>query len=265
MTNHLVERHALGPVESTAERDAGRAVRLAMWSGPRNLSTALMRSFGQRTDCVVWDEPLYAHFLQVTQDRRHPGFDATLAAHEADLQRVVEAVFAPLPIGKSVLYQKQMAHHLIPEVQREWTDDLTNCLLIRDPAHVLASLDELLPDPVPADTGLPQQVELFERAVARTGGPPPIIDAADVLADPGGLLTKLCGAIGIPFDEGMLSWPPGLRDTDGSWAPQWYGKVVATTTFTAPTRRHFEVPAPLTPVLDACRPLYDRLHEARLR
>lgn len=236
-----------------------------MWSGPRNVSTALMRSFGQRTDCVVWDEPLYAHYLRATQDRRHPGFEATLATHEADLDRIVATTFAPLPEGKSVLYQKQMAHHLLPEVGREWTDGLTNCLLLRDPAHVLASLDELLPDPVPADTGLPQQVELFERAVARTGETPPILDAADLLADPPGMLTKLCGAVGIPFDEGMLRWPPGLRDTDGAWAPEWYSKVATTTTFTAPTRQSREAPASLKPVFAVCQPLYDRLREARLR
>ena len=252
-------------IHPVIDEDEPQAVRIAMWSGPRNLSTALMRSFGQRADCVVWDEPLYAHFLQVTQDRRHPGFEATLATHESDLNRVVETVFAPLPAGKTVLYQKQMSHHLIPEVEREWTDRLTNCLLIRDPAHVLSSLDELLPKPTPADTGLPQQVELLDRAVARTGLAPPVIDAADMLADPKGMLTKLCAAVGLEFDGAMLNWPPGLRDTDGAWAPEWYSKVATTTSFTAPTRQSRQVPAKLTPVLKACRPLYDRLHEARLR
>lgn len=239
--------------------------RIAMWSGPRNLSTTLMRSWGARPDAFVTDEPLYAHYLRETSDRRHPGYDETLAAHEADWRRVADWLTGPVPGRKTVWYQKHMAHHLLPGVGRDWVDGLTNCFLIRRPAAVLVSMTEFFPDPRPEDIGLPQQVELFRRERERTGRTPAVIDSCDVLHDPPGVLAKLCEHVGVGYTDAMLTWPPGLRETDGAWAPFWYKKVEQTTGFGAPREDFDDVPEHLLPVLGECQPLYEELAQHRLR
>ncbi len=200
------------------------AVRIAMWSGPRNISTALMRSWENRADCFVTDEPLYAHYLAAT-GARHPGREETLANHESDWRKVVRWLTGPVPQGKPIWYQKQMAHHLLPEIGRHWLGEWTHAFLIRDPRQMLLSLREFLPRIEPADTGLPQQVELFESVCRATGEPPVVIDARDVLENPPTLLRLLCRRLGVGFDPAMLEWPAGSRETDGAWAPYWYAKV----------------------------------------
>jgi hypothetical protein len=242
-----------------------RPLRLAMWSGPRNVSTAFMRSWENRPDTIVVDEPFYAHYLQVT-GLEHPGRDEVIAQHETDWQRVVERLLGPLPPGVEVFYQKQMSHHLLPHMGREWLDAVTHAFLIRDPAPMLVSLGEKLGDFALEATGLPQQVEIFEHVLRTTGRVPPVVDAADLLAAPEPVLRALCAALGIPFSERMLSWPPGRRATDGVWARYWYERVERSTGFEAAE------PASV-PKLDGrmadlearCRPLYDRLHAHRLR
>jgi hypothetical protein len=241
-----------------------KAVRLAMWSGPRNISTAMMRSWGSRGDAVVCDEPLYAHYLLATGDRRHPGYEETIASHETDVAAVVRWLTGPLPPGKTVFYQKHMAHHLLPGMETDWIDSLTNAFLIREPREMLTSLAELLPEPRLEDTGLPQQLALFERIISRTGKTPPVLDAADVLRDPRGVLASLCEAVGAPFDDAMLRWAPGPRNTDGAWAPFWYDKVYQTTTFAAYRPKDVELPERLEPLHAECDRLYQRLYEFRL-
>lgn len=235
-----------------------------MWSGPRNVSTALMRSWGNRDDTVVVDEPLYAHYLAVTR-RPHPGRDQVIAHHETDWQRVIATLLAPQPPGTRILYQKQMSHHLLPDIGREWLAQMTHAFLIRDPRAMLASLSEKLEEFTLADTGLLQQVEIFDHVVGTTGRVPPVVDSADLLAAPEAVLTRLCDALEVPFSARMLSWPPGRRDTDGIWAPWWYSRVEDSTGFEPPSLRP---PAPLTGELRAieaqCRPLYDKLWRHRL-
>ena len=238
-------------------------VRVAMWSGPRNLSTALMRSWGARPDTAVSDEPLYAAYLAAT-GLDHPGRADVLASQPTDWRTVAVRLAGPAPGGAAVWYQKHMAHHLLPETGRDWLDGgFRHAFLIRDPAAMLVSLDRVTPDPTLADTGLPQQVELFER-VRQRGAAPPVIDSADVLRDPPGVLRALCAALAVPFDAAMLTWAPGPRDTDGAWAPHWYGSVNASTGFGPPRAEAPAVPDRLRPVLAACRPLYDRLAVERL-
>jgi hypothetical protein len=242
-----------------------RPLRLAMWSGPRNVSTAFMRSWENRPDTIVVDEPFYAHYLQST-GLDHPGRDEVIAHHETDWQRVVASLLAPLPPGVEVLYQKQMSHHLLPHMGREWLDAVTHAFLIREPAPMLVSLGEKLGEFGLEATGLPQQVEIFEHVVRTTGRVPPVVDSADLLAAPEPVLRALCAALGVPFSERMLSWPPGRRATDGVWARHWYERVERSTGFEAAE------PASV-PTLDGrmadlearCRPLYERLHAHRLR
>lgn len=239
-------------------------LRLAMWSGPRNVSTALMRSWGNRDDTVVVDEPFYAHYLAVS-GRPHPGREIVIAHHETDWRRVVESLLAPLPAGVVILYQKQMAHHLLPDIGREWLPQMSHAFLIREPRSMLASLSEKLADFTLADTGLPQQVEIFEQVLATTGRVAPVVDSADLLASPEAVLRRLCEAVGAPFSARMLRWSPGRRDTDGVWAPWWYARVEESTGFEAPPATD---PAPLPDALQAieaqCRPLYDKLWRHRL-
>lgn len=234
-----------------------------MWSGPRNVSTALMRSFGNRPDTVVVDEPFYAHYLRET-GLAHPGRDEVVARHETDWRRVAAALHGPLPDGRTVHYQKQMAHHLLPHVGRQWLQGLHHAFLIRDPREMLLSLDRKLDDLRLEDTGLPQQLGIFESFAASTGAAPPVIDAADLLQDPAGVLGTLCERLGIVFDPSMLRWPPGPRATDGVWARHWYEQVERSTGFAPWQPREGRLDGPLARIEAACRPLYERLRAHRL-
>ena len=240
-------------------------IRVAMWSGPRNLSTALMRAWGSRPDTAVTDEPLYAAYLAAT-GLDHPGRADVLASQPADWRDVAAALSGPVPGGRAIWYQKHMAHHLLLETGRAWLDDRSfrHAFLIRDPASVVVSLDRVMPDPALDDTGFPQQAELFERVCQRDGAAPPVLDTADVLRDPPGVLRALCARLDVPFDPAMLAWAPGPRDTDGAWAPHWYGSVWASTGFGPPRDMAPEVPGRLAEVVQAARPLYASLSRHRL-
>jgi hypothetical protein len=240
------------------------ATRIAMWSGPRNISTALMRAFENRPDAWVVDEPLYAHYLtQVTV--AHPGVDEVIAHHDTDWERVVTDLIGPIPHGRTVYYQKHMAHHWLPHLRGEWLYRLTNAFLIRHPAQVLTSLALKMGQPVVTDTGLPQQVELFRELQACTGATPPVIDTEDVLKDPRGLLQRFCAAVDIEFDERMLHWPAGRRETDGIWAKHWYDAVERSTGFEPYAPRPRTVAPELEPLLAECLPYYETLAAHRLR
>jgi hypothetical protein len=241
-----------------------RAMRIAMWSGPRNISTAMMRSFGSRPDTAVTDEPLYSHYLKIT-GVQHPGRDEVLAHHESDWRKVTAALSGPVPDGRAIWYQKHMAHHLLPMIGREWLDALTHAFLIREPDEMLASLVKTYPAAGLADTGLLQQCEIFDRVADRHGRAPPVVLASDVLKDARALLTKLCDALGIPFLPQMLAWEPGRRPTDGIWAPHWYAVDEASTGFQPWRERQIETPPSLRRLLDECRPWYEKLYGLRLR
>jgi hypothetical protein len=238
-------------------------LRLAMWSGPRNISTALMRSWGNRDDCVVVDEPLYAHYLAATK-KPHPGAAEVIAAGEADWRKVAFQLTNEVA-EKPIFYQKHMTHHLLPTMGREWLADLTHAFLIRHPREVLASYVKIVETPELEDTGFPQQAELFEWAWKHTGRVPPVIDAADVLRDPRRVLGLLCDALGVSFQEAMLSWPPGPRATDGVWAKYWYAEVEKSTGFRPYQPRHIELPERLEAIYAECLEDYELLYPHRLR
>lgn len=241
-----------------------KPLRIAMWSGPRNISTAMMRSWEARGDTYVCDEPLYAHFLLVTR-RDHPGAHEVIAQHERDWRKVAAWLTGPIPDGKPIFYQKHMAHHLLPDIERDWLSELTHCLLLRDPREMLPSLLKKYPNATRIeDTGLPQQTELFEFFRQRTGRVPPVLDARDVLLDPRGQLKLLCDRLEIEFTDRMLSWPPGLRSTDGVWAKHWYDAVEKSTGFEAYRPKTETVGPEHQALLDECLRHYDRLSAHRL-
>jgi hypothetical protein len=236
-----------------------------MWSGPRNLSTALMRAWGNRADTIVVDEPFYAHYLERT-GIEHPGREEVIASQERDWRRVVDALLAPLPEGVDILYQKQMSHHLLPDMGRDWLGSMTHAFLIRDPRPMLASLDRKLDGFDLLATGLPQQVEIFDHVVRTTGRVPPVLDAADLAAAPEPVLRTLCETLDVAFTPRMLSWPAGPRATDGIWAKYWYDRVEQSTAFAAPVEGGSGILDERLEELEAqCRPLYRKLHAHRLR
>lgn len=199
-------------------------MKIAMWSGPRNLSTAMMYAFGNRTDCAIWDEPFYAPYLAAT-GRDHPMRDAIIAAHETDPEGVAVRCAGPIPDGKDHFYMKHMPHHMLPGFPLDWAKDCVNIHLIRHPARVIASYGAKRSEMTLDDIGFPQQAALYDKI----GGL--VIDSADIREDPAGMLEKLCDTIGLPFDRAMLSWPAGPRAADGIWAAHWYGAVHQSTGF----------------------------------
>jgi hypothetical protein len=235
-----------------------------MWSGPRNISTAMMRAWENRGDCAVSDEPLYAAYLAAT-GLDHPARDEVIAAGETDPRRVVDALLGPVPGGAPVWYQKHMSHHVLPGMAHEWIHALTNVLLIRDPAEVVASYLKSRAMVTPEDIGLPQQARLFDELAQRNGEPPPVIDAADFLQAPEAHLRALCDRLGIGFTDRMLRWPAGPRASDGVWAPHWYDAVWKSTGFEPYRPRDVHLEGEPARVADACRPAYERLREHRLR
>ncbi|MGE0715525.1 MAG: HAD family hydrolase [Alphaproteobacteria bacterium] len=234
-----------------------------MWSGPRNLSTALLRAWENRGDAWVVDEPLYAFYLART-GKDHPGRDDVLASQPTDWRPVAQRLTTEACPGRSVFYQKHMAHHLLAGVDRGWIDALDNCFLIRDPRAVIASYVRTREAVALDDLGCEVQAELFDRERRRTGHIPPVIDAADVLADPRGVLTALCARLALAFDEGMLAWPAGPRPTDGVWAPHWYAAVHRSTGFAPPRAEAVDLPAGLEPLAQAAQPYYRHLHAHRI-
>ena len=238
-------------------------VRIAMWSGPRNISTAMMRSFENRPDCVVSDEPFYAAYLAET-GLDHPMRDEVLAAQPQAWEVVAEAMAAEAPAP--LWYQKHMTHHMLPGFGLDWMKSCENAFLIRDPEAVLASYVVKRAEVTLEDIGVVRQRELFEREAERLGHAPPVVEGADVLADPRGMLGALCAALDVPFREEMLSWPAGRRDSDGVWAPAWYEAVERSTGFEAPERK--AAPAltdALQRIADAARPHYEALARYRLQ
>lgn len=240
-------------------------IRIAMWSGPRNISTAMMRAFENRSDCAVSDEPFYAAYLQATR-LDHPMRAEILASQPNDWREVVRAVTGPVPGARPIWYQKHMTHHMQPEFGREWIESCVNVFLIRAPEAVLASYARKRGTFSLEEIGLPAQLDLFHRAADRLGRAPPVVEGQDVLADPAAMLRAICAACGIPFDDAMLAWPAGRRESDGVWAPAWYEAVERSTGFSAPGKEpDFEdLDDALKPLAEAGRPIYEALARHKL-
>ena len=236
---------------------------IAMWSGPRNISTALMRAWENRADTFVHDEPFYSHYLKQT-GLDHPGAEEIIKAGQTDWRKVVSQVISPPPGGSPIYYQKHMTHHMLDHIARDWLSQVTNCFLIREPSRVLISLAKVLPNPTIEQTGFPQQAELFREVQRQTGVIPLVIDSEDVLRDPRRALAQLCEQVGVAFDDAMLSWPSGPRESDGVWAKYWYASVEKSTGFMSPRESRESVPDHLRHMLDECNALYEELAEFRL-
>jgi hypothetical protein len=239
-------------------------LRIAMWSGPRNLSTAMMRSFGARADTVVSDEPFYGAYLRHTGDDQ-PMKDAVMASMECDWAGVARAQNGTPPEDRPIWYQKQMAHHMEGPVGIADLGSHTHAFLIRDPRRVVASYAAKRVQVRPEHLGVARQRDYFDREADRLGHAPPVVDSADILANPAATLAALCASLGIAFDPAMLHWPAGRRATDGVWAAHWYNAVEASTGFGPPEAREPALDAEAEAVAAACAPHYAYLAAHRLR
>ncbi|MFZ1661827.1 MAG: HAD family hydrolase [Paracoccaceae bacterium] len=237
---------------------------IAMWSGPRNLSTAMMYSFAARGDCAAWDEPFYAAYLKMT-GIDHPMRDEIIAAHENDPDKVAAMCRGAAPGGKAHFYQKHMTLHMIPGIDRSFMRACENVFLIRHPARVVASYAKKREGPTLADIGFVQQAELFDEVSDWLGQAPLVIDSADIRANPRAALSGLCSALGLPFTENMLRWTAGAKPYDGVWAPHWYNAVHKSTGFEDPEGTLPDLPADYQRLADQALPFYERLSALRLR
>ncbi|MEO5577472.1 MAG: HAD family hydrolase [Sphingomicrobium sp.] len=239
-------------------------LRIAMWSGPRNLSTAMMRSFSSRADTFVTDEPFYGAYLKATGDRQAMA-DQVIAAMDCDWARVARTMTGPSPTGAPIWYQKHMAHHMVGPIAHDDLPWLRHAFLIRDPARVVASYAAKREAVRPVHLGTARQVEYFDREADRLGHAPPVIDSADVLHNPAGILQLLCAALGIEWDPAMLRWERGIRPTDGIWATHWYDSVASSDCFGPPDDKPVDLGPNEEKVAAACRPDYDYLSRFALR
>ena len=236
---------------------------IAMWSGPRNISTAMMRSWESRSDTRVVDEPFYAHYLSYT-GYHHPGADEVIRCGETDWREVVRGLLAHCG-AEPIVFQKHMTQHMLDHIDRSWLGQVANCFLIRDPRRMLLSFSKVIPNPSLDQTGLPQQVEIFNTVREVTGVMPPVIAAKDVLLDPERMLRKLCVALDLCFDRAMLCWKAGRRESDGVWAKHWYGAVEASTGFAPYEEDDRSLPAQMNGLLDECQGLYEQMAQHCIR
>lgn len=234
-----------------------------MWSSPRNISTALMYSFAQRSDMTVVDEPLYAHYLTHSKtEARHPATIEILQTQNANGVAVVEEVVLGSYPTPHALF-KQMTHHLI-ELDRAFLAQTDNILLIRDPRAIIASYTKVIPNPTIADIGVAMQLELFQQ-LQELGTLRAVLDTKALLMNPEGVLRQLCNRLGLPFEEQMLFWEAGARPEDGSWAKYWYHNVHQSTGFKPYQPKAIQLPNHLIPLAEACQPYYDELFEEALK
>ena len=236
-------------------------LRIAMWSGPRNISTAMMRSWENREDTCVVDEPLYAHYLRAS-GIDHPGTAEILKSQNNDWKQVTAQLLNEQPDSRcSIYYQKHMSHHLLESMQTDWLLSLCNCFLIRDPDSVVASYAEKRPDLTPEDLGYTQLLRIYELVCANQDEMPPVIDSDLFLKAPKQQLQILCDRLEIDFSERMLQWPPGKRDSDGVWAKYWYHNVERSRGFMPWKPRELSLSSEQQKISDACRPIYETLLE----
>lgn len=228
---------------------------IQLWSGPRNISTALMYSFAQRADMAVLDEPLYAYYLQET-GIDHPGRAEILARHEADGEAVIDQMLHGKR-SKPYLFCKQMGHHLV-NLSTDWLEKCENIFLIRHPGEVINSFSKVIPNPALRDIGIAHQWELFQELQNR-GHRPLVLEGNEILKNPEKILSAACEQLGIGFDPSMLSWEAGARPEDGAWAKYWYSNVHRSTGFAAYVPKTQEVRPDLVPLLEKAMPAYEAL------
>jgi hypothetical protein len=223
-------------------------------SGPRNISTAVMYSFAQRSDTEVMDEPYYAvYFLK--SGIVHPGRNEVLAHQPHDEKAVAENLFREH--ARPVFFIKNMAHHL--EVLEHFPlEQCENIFLIRNPKQIIASYAQVIETPVMRDIGIEYQYRLFEK-LQSAGKPPLVLDTNFLLENPRVVLENLCTSIGLGFEDAMLSWPTGPKPYDGVWAPYWYANVHKSAGFEKQATSERPLPEHLESLYQEAKKYYEKL------
>ncbi len=241
--------------------------RIAMWSGPRNISTAMMRAWENRQDTMVVDEPLYGPYLHKT-GKKHAAYEEIMQVQGTDWRPIVNELTVKTPPTNNpmntIFYQKHMSHHLTDDIELDFVDQLRNGFLIRHPNDVLSSYLRKHHRATPEDLGYPQQVKLFNRIKERTGTTPPILESKDILMNPTLMLKKLCKTLNVPFNQAMLTWPKGYRDSDGIWAEHWYNRVIESTGFAAYQPKENKLSQQEQKVAHSCLPYFETLLEHKI-
>lgn len=237
---------------------------VAMWSGPRNISTAMMRAWENRPDTCVVDEPFYAHYLDHT-GIAHPGAPEIIQAYETDWRKVADSLTSKPEDGSTVFFQKHMTLHMLDHMSLDWMEKVQSCFLIRNPQEVLTSYIKVRPDITLEDLGFPQQERLFTYVTKTLGQTPIVVDAKDVLLNPRVILSTICERLSIPFMEEMLSWPAGKRESDGNWAKYWYANVESSTQFAPYIPKNRPVPEKYFDILAACEASYAKLAQHKIK
>ncbi|MGJ8663409.1 MAG: hypothetical protein ACSHWU_07155 [Marinicella sp.] len=238
-------------------------IRIAMWSGPRNISTAMMRSWENRPDTVVIDEPLYGPYLHNT-GKKHAAYQTIIKVQGKDWRPIVKSLVEDKKKGCKIYYQKHMTHHITPDIKLDFVDQLRNGFLIRHPNDVLSSYLRKHHRATPEDLGYPQQLELFNRVKERTGVTPPVIESKDILMNPERMLKKMCVALAVPFDKAMMSWPKGYRDSDGVWAEHWYNRVITSTGFSSYKPKENHLSREEQRIADECLPYFETMAKHKI-
>jgi len=236
---------------------------IAMWSGPRNVSTALMRSFENRSDCFVSDEPFYSYFLYKT-GLKHPLSDKIIKSGLIDYNEIIKYITGPIPSSKKIWYQKHMAHHILEGENIDWIKNMNNCLLIRHPSDVILSYSRKNEINNIQQLGYLQQIEIYRMLTKKLKIYPIIIDAQDLLRQPKKMLIEVCKNLKIKFNNKMLSWPPGARKTDGVWGEYWYKQVEASTGFKPYIKTNRIVPLKYQRLHNECMEYYNFLYQKRI-
>jgi len=238
--------------------------RIAMWSGAHTVSTLLLRAFENRPDTQVVDEPFYAHYLKQT-GHEYPGYETVLGTRSTDVATIEASLLEPLEPGKRIFYQKHMSHHIFAGMDQRWFEAMTNAFLICDPLAVLAYFKKSTQDKITlSDLGVQQQLALFDYIADKTGTAPPVVDSNDIMKNPKKTLTKLCSALDIAFDDTMLAWPAGPRESDGPWAPWQYQDIEMSSGFESVTIPKLDPSDDLHHLADLAMPFYERLARYRL-
>ena len=245
-------------------RQPSKTIRIAMWSGPRNISTAMMRSWGNRDDTVVIDEPFYAAYLNAT-GIVHPMQQEVLASQSKKFSQVIKTELENrLPQDKFIHYQKHMTQHMVTDIDEAWFSSLRHAFLIRNPEEVVASYGVKRESICQDDLGFAKQKELYDKVVSIQGRKPPVVDARDVSNDPEGVLHKLCECLGVPFAQSMLNWSAGPRDSDGVWARHWYQNVEKSTGFLPFKNKQTKLTKEQKLMADRCQPYYQEMYKDRI-
>ena len=233
-------------------------MRIACWSGPRNISTALMRSWSSRNDSFVSDEPFYAYYLK-EQQLKHPMYKEIIKYYPNTYDDVVTSLTSEIPNDKERWYQKHMAHHLIDLNNISWIKNFENCILIRHPKDVINSyikkntlnhVDEL---------GYPQQYKIM-RYLDSVGKNFIVIDSNILLNNPEKILSQWCSSMNLEFDISMLRWEKGNHPQDGIWWKHWYDNVITTTHFQKFSSNKYELNKKYKSIYDEALDYYNKLY-----